>query len=77
MPRLLRVPPIDRESGDLNVTLDTLKGSRNKFSWDERRLLFGLSGVLPAGTIFPYDFGFIPNTHGGDGDPADLRVLSR
>src|SRR4029079_9950460 len=33
------------------------------------------SGVLPAGAVFPYDFGFIPKTRGGDGDPLDVLVL--
>lgn len=25
--------------------------------------------VLPAGAVFPFDFGFIPATMGDDGDP--------
>jgi inorganic pyrophosphatase len=70
-----KLPPFDRESGDLNVIIDTPKGSRNKFAWDEKRQLFELSGMLPSGAVFPYDFGFIPNTRGGDGDPLDVLVL--
>ncbi len=70
-----RLQPFDRESGTLNVVIDTPKGSRNKYSWDEERQLFSLSGVLPAGAVFPYDFGFIPNTRGGDGDPLDVLVV--
>jgi inorganic pyrophosphatase len=31
--------------------------------------------VLPAGAIFPFDFGFIPATLGEDGDPLDVLVL--
>jgi inorganic pyrophosphatase len=72
---LSKLLPFDRESGDVNVIIDTPKGSRNKFSWAEKRRLFELSGVLPAGAVFPYDFGFIPNTRGGDGDPLDVLVL--
>jgi inorganic pyrophosphatase len=30
---------------------------------------------LPAGASFPYDFGFLPSTRGGDGDPLDVLVL--
>jgi inorganic pyrophosphatase len=70
-----KLPPFDRESGALNVVIDTPKGSRNKYSWDEKLELFSLTGVLPAGAVFPYDFGFVPNTRGGDGDPLDVLVL--
>ena len=37
--------------------------------------MFELKGVLPAGAVFPFDFGFLPSTVGGDGDPLDLLVL--
>jgi inorganic pyrophosphatase len=72
---LSKLPPFDPESGDLHVVIDTPKGSRNKFAWDEERELFELSGVLPAGAVFPYDFGFIPGTRGEDGDALDVLVL--
>ena len=70
-----KLPPFDSESGDLHVVIDTPKGSRNKFAWDEELELFELGGVLPAGAVFPYDFGFIPNTRGEDGDAIDVLVL--
>jgi inorganic pyrophosphatase len=69
------LPAFDPDSGDLNVIVDTPKGSRNKFEFDEKRGLFKLGGVLPAGAVFPYDFGFVPATIGGDGDPIDVLVL--
>ncbi len=67
--------PFDSKTGDLHVVIDTPKGSRNKFAWDEELELFELGGVLPAGAVFPYDFGFIPNTRGEDGDAIDVLVL--
>ena len=70
-----KLDPFDCESGALHVVIDTPKGSRNKFAWDEELELFSLTGVLPAGAVFPYDFGFIPNTRGGDGDPLDVLVV--
>ncbi len=62
-------------SGELNVIIETPKGSRNKFDYDEEFGLFKLGGVLPAGAVFPFDFGFVPSTTGGDGDPLDVLVL--
>ncbi|HEX8201166.1 MAG TPA: inorganic diphosphatase, partial [Isosphaeraceae bacterium] len=73
--------PFDRlgafavKTGELNVIIETPKGSRNKFDFDEELGLFKLGGVLPAGAVFPYDFGFVPATRGGDGDPLDVLVL--
>lgn len=63
------------ESDELNVIIETPKGSRNKFNYDEEYHLFKLGGVLPAGAVFPFDFGFIPSTLGGDGDPLDVLLL--
>lgn len=70
-----KLPPFDRKTGNLLVIVDTPKGSRNKFAWDEERELFELTGVLPAGAVFPYDFGFIPHTRGEDGDALDVLIL--
>ena len=70
-----KLKPFDEESGDLNVIIETPKGSRNKYAFDEKLGLFVLKGVLTVGHSFPYDFGFIPQTKGGDGDPLDVLVL--
>ena len=70
-----RLTAFDAENGDLNVVIDTPKGSRNKFKYDEALGLFRLDGVLPAGAVFPFDFGYVPATEGGDGDPLDVLVL--
>jgi inorganic pyrophosphatase len=70
-----KLTPFDKESGDLNVVIETPKGSRNKYAYDEKLGLFVLKGVLAVGHSFPFDFGFIPKTKGGDGDPLDVLVL--
>jgi inorganic pyrophosphatase len=72
---LTRLATFDPASGELNVVVETPKGSRNKFKYDEQLCLFRLSSVLPAGAAFPFDFGFVPSTLGEDGDPLDVLVL--
>src|SRR3982750_1608163 len=67
--------PFEDGGENLNVVIETPKGSRNKYNFDGSLGLFKLGGVLPAGHSFPYDFGFIPQTTGGDGDPLDVLVL--
>ncbi|MEO8288071.1 MAG: inorganic diphosphatase [Chloroflexota bacterium] len=63
------------EDDNVNVIIETPKGSRNKFTFDEELGIFKLGGVLPAGAVFPFDFGFVPSTLGGDGDPLDVLLL--
>lgn len=69
------LPTFAPETGLLHIVIETPKGSRNKFAYDEKRALFQLKGVLPEGSSFPFDFGFVPQTKGGDGDPLDVLLL--
>src|SRR5688500_10091266 len=64
-----------RDEDAWNVIIETPKGSRNKYKYDEQRGLFKLRKMLPLGSIFPFDFGFLPSTRGADGDPLDVLVL--
>lgn len=63
------------DTNQLNVIVDTPKGNRNKFEYDEKSELFKLSGLLPVEASFPYDFGFVPSTRAEDGDPLDVLLL--
>jgi len=59
----------------LQVIIETPKGSHNKYSFDDLQKIFVLKASLPAGMVFPYDFGFLPRTLADDGDPIDVLVL--
>jgi inorganic pyrophosphatase len=61
--------------GLVRAIIETPKGSRNKLDYDPETKTFHLKKTLPEGMVFPYDFGFIPQTLGGDGDPLDALVL--
>jgi inorganic pyrophosphatase len=63
------------DSGLVNVVIDTPRGSRCKYKYDEKAGVLRLSKLLPLGASFPYDFGFIPSTRGADGDALDVLVL--
>jgi inorganic pyrophosphatase len=77
--RSLRNPillkPVDKDTGLIQVIIETPKGSRNKFAYDEKQNIFTVKKVLPAGMSFPYDFGFLPRTQAPDGDPIDVLLL--
>ena len=71
-----RLKPLDSDDKQLlRVVVETPKGSRNKFAFNQDEHIFELKKVLPAGMTFPYDFGFVPSTEADDGDPVDVLVL--
>ena len=67
---------LDRERLTCRAIVETPHGSRAKFSYDAGSGLFELNKLLPTGLAFPIDFGFVPSTLGGDGDPLDLLILA-
>jgi inorganic pyrophosphatase len=73
-PSLARLDPHD-DDDNVRVVIETSKGSRTKLTFDEKLEVFVVKKVLPEGMTFPFDFGFIPSTLGGDGDPLDVLVL--
>lgn len=71
--KLKEIPAL--EEGLIHVIIETPRGSQSKYTYDPKRETFELSKVLPMGTVFPFDFGFIPNTQAEDGDPLDVLVI--
>ncbi|MDR3678662.1 MAG: inorganic diphosphatase [Flavipsychrobacter sp.] len=63
------------ENGFVNVIIETPRGSCSKYDSDFELETFKLDKVLPLGMEFPFDFGFVPNTKGEDGDPLDVLVM--
>ena len=72
---LSRLPVCDPETGELTAVIETPKGSRNKYDYDDGCAAFRLMAVMPEGLAFPHDFGFIPSTLGEDRDPLDVLVF--
>lgn len=66
---------LSKDDEIIQVIIETPKGSRNKYAFDEKQRVFALKKVLPAGMAFPYDFGFVPSTLAEDGDATDVLVL--
>jgi inorganic pyrophosphatase len=58
------------------VIIETLKGSQSKYAYDEKMQRFKLKKLLPAGMVFPFDFGFIEGTKGEDDGPLDIIIIA-
>jgi len=67
--------PAFRQDGSVNVVVETPRGSQAKFKYDPETGAIMLSRPLPAGVVYPYDWGYIPSTRAADGDPIDVMVL--
>eukprot|EP00752_Nemacystus_decipiens_P004562 g4164.t1 len=68
--------PIGRASPDVcNCFIEVSRESRMKYEWDEETNMLKLDRVLHGAAFYPHDYGFIPQTLCGDGDPLDVLVL--
>lgn len=67
--------PAQPKPGLVNVLVEIPAGSKNKYEFDKDLNAFALDRVLYASVMYPYDYGFIPNTLADDGDPLDGMVI--
>ena len=67
--------PAQPKPGLINVLIEIAAGSKNKYEFDKDMNAFALDRVLYSSVMYPYDYGFIPNTLGDDGDPLDGMVI--
>ncbi|HEX9998605.1 MAG TPA: inorganic diphosphatase [Abditibacterium sp.] len=76
------IPPFFKPTSKLpdtpygvHVVIETPRGTRHKYALNEELGIIEFSRTLPTGMTWPCDFGFIPQTHAGDGDPLDVCIL--
>lgn len=60
---------------DFVAVIEITKGCKNKYELDKETGLLKLDRVLYTATHYPANYGFIPRTYAGDGDPLDVLVL--
>ena len=59
----------------LDVVIEIPRGSRNKYEYDHEHHIIRLDRRLFSATVYPADYGFVPDTLAEDGDPLDVLVL--
>ena len=57
------------------AVIEIPRGSRNKYEVDHKTGRVHLDRVLYTPFVYPVDYGYFPETLGGDGDPLDALVL--
>jgi len=67
--------PRTPRDGCIHVVIEIPRGSRNKYEIDHDTGAVFLDRRLFTATTYPADYGFVPETLAGDGDPLDALVL--
>lgn len=60
--------------GVYNAIIEIPKGRRNKFEIDKLTGMIRLDRYLYSSSMYPGDYGFLPQTLAEDGDPIDILV---
>lgn len=58
------------------AVIEIAKGFKKKYELDKSTGMIILDRILHTSTQYPANYGFIPKTLSGDGDPLDVLVLS-
>jgi inorganic pyrophosphatase len=59
----------------IHAVVEVPKGSRNKYEYSKKTGVISLDRVLFSPFHYPAEYGFIPQTFWGDGDPLDILVI--
>lgn len=70
------IPVGDKPPEIVNVVIEVVSGSRDKYEYHLDWEAFVLDRVLHSSVVFPVEYGFIPQTWYADNDPLDIMVLS-
>jgi inorganic pyrophosphatase len=67
----------DRIEQHFRVVIEIPKGSKVKYELDKKTGLLAVDRVLASAVHYPANYGFLPRTYCGDGDPLDALVLGQ
>ncbi|MBK7584168.1 MAG: inorganic diphosphatase [Myxococcales bacterium] len=59
----------------VNALIEIPRGSKVKYELDKPTGLLRVDRILHSSVHYPANYGFIPRTYCGDGDPLDILVL--
>jgi inorganic pyrophosphatase len=71
----MMIPPGTGEPSVANTIVEIPKGRRTKFEVDKATGLIKMDRYLYSSSVYPGDYGFIPQTLAEDGDPLDILVM--
>ena len=70
------ISPGEQSPRIVNAIIEIPQGSRCKYEIDKDSGLLKLDRVIFSSFYYPCNYGFIPQTYGGDKDPLDILVIT-
>jgi len=70
------VPVGENAPKEFNTIIEIPRGSLNKYEIDKETGLIALDRVMHTAQIYPFDYGFVPQTYWEDGDALDVVIMS-
>jgi inorganic pyrophosphatase len=71
-----QIPTGDKPPELLNMVIEVVSGSRDKYQYNVDSGFFVLDRIIPSSVVFPVEYGFVPQTLSDDHDPLDIMTLS-
>jgi inorganic pyrophosphatase len=71
-----QIPAGDNPPELLNMVIEVMSGSRDKYEYRSEWEVFVLDRIIPSSVVFPVEYGFVPQTWYADNDPLDIMTLS-
>ena len=70
------IPCGDKPPQILNMIVEVISGSRDKYEYNIKWETVVLDRIIPSSVVFPVEYGFVPQTWFDDEDPLDIMALS-
>ena len=70
------IPAGDKPPELLNMVIEVVSGSRDKYEYNTKWGAFVLDRIIPSSVVFPVEYGFVPQTWYDDEDPLDIMAMS-
>src|SRR3989338_5437921 len=61
---------------EINVFVEISQGSSVKYELDKDSGVLKVDRFLHTSMVFPFNYGFVPQSHAKDGDPVDIVLIS-
>lgn len=70
------IPAGDKPPEFLNMVIEVVSGSRDKYEYNSSWEALVLDRIIPSSVVFPVEYGFVPQTWFDDEDPLDIMAMS-